>query len=623
MLNEPMKGIQNLCACVLLLPPPLAGIDREHGKCAHRNLLCIYKLSLALLAMSLLLPVMAYAQGYPPFYGPGWSVQCLSTGSSNGVTWNSQQAIAPPSGYVGGYSCNGYPRLSGISGTITPVLVWTPMAPGQMPPKGMVYVQVESVAYTAGLDGQPVYVSDGFTEDTPRPYSNGGEECTGTHEYGIQIDGTKTTIPLAPITVASEGSDIAFDEAAIRASIVGLSKSIRITRPENTYVAYDILGNLLPGFIKPDHYDLTSPYTLHSGAWTGFGDSRFNDGAGYISPTEDYHAVFWGNPWEPNSQDYLYAKPPAQVAPYIDRIFNWSDSSSGCSTSSSYSNANDMPVPDFGPTRPVNFYPFTTVSNGVGKGLLYQDPIAQILNAPAPTTSEVTWNLNDIDTLTSTDTYGFDDTATFNTTFHVSKEPIPGAPPHRPADAWEDPWHLDSSVGFGITPVGARQLTSQYSLITESVPVSLGFSVNCAYFSASVGGTYNLNAVAVNPLNVTALASQVPGYEFVVYSRPVEEVTFQDYKHYEAAGRHILGINPVTGAEYPHRVKEITPTGAMEAVVVVFNTYDPLEPLIQYNPPLSYSTEIENFQDDPGSAPNLQAIDTANDWAGTIPPGGP
>ncbi len=178
-------------------------------------------------------------------------------------------------------------------------------------------------------------------------------------------------------------------------------------------------------------------------------------------------------------------------------------------------------------------------------------------------------------------------------------------------------------MGFGQTPVGARQLTSQYSLITESFPVSIGFSVNCPFFSASIGGTYNLNAVAVNPLNVTALASQVPGYDFVVYSRPVEMVTFQDYKHYEAAGRHILGINPVTGAEYPHRVKEITPTGAMEAVVVVFKTYNPVNPSFSLSPPPTYSTEIENYQDDPAAAPSLQAIDTVNDWAGTIAPGGP
>ncbi len=109
----------------------------------------------------------------------------------------------------------------------------------------------------------------------------------------------------------------------------------------------------------------------------------------------------------------------------------------------------------------------------------------------------------------------------------------------------------------------------------------------------------------------------------MVYSRPVELVTFQDYKHYEASGRHILGINPVTGAEYPHRLKEITPTGAMEAVVVVYKVSNPEDPLIALVPPPTYSTEIENFQTDPGAAPNLQAIDSAKDWAGTIPPGGP
>ncbi len=495
------------------------------------------------------------------------------------------------------------------------------MAPGQMPPKGMVYVQIQSIAYTAGLDGQAVYVSDGFSEDSPRPYANGGEECTGTHEYGIQIDGTKTSIPLTPITVASEGSDIAFDEAAIRASIVIPSKSIRIRRPENTYTAYDTQGNLLPGFIKPDHYDLTSPYTLHSGAWTGYGDSRFYIPT-YIPQIEYYHPVFWGDPWDPNSQDYSYAQPPAQVAPFIDRIFKWTDTSSGYSTSSSYDNANDMLVPDFELIRPENVYPYVEDSRG-DISITYSDPIAQILNAPAPENSAVTWNLNDIDTLTPTDTYGFDDTATFNIKYHVAREPISGAPPPRAAHAWEDPWRLDSSVGFGQTPVGARQLTSQYSLITESVPVSIGFSVNCPFFSASVGGTYNLNAVAVNPLNVTALASQVPGYDFVVYSRPVEMVTFQDYKHYEAAGRHILGINPVTGAEYPHRVKEITPTGAMEAVVVVYQVYDKNDPGLDFKAPPSYPTEIENYQTNPGAAPNLQAIDGAKDWAGTIPPGGP
>lgn len=245
------------------------------------------------------------------------------------------------------------------------------------------------------------------------------------------------------------------------------------------------------------------------------------------------------------------------------------------------------------------------------------------MNAPAPVNSEVTWNLNDIDTLTSTDIYGFDDTAAFNTTFHVSKEPIPGAPPHRAADARDDPWKLDTSIGFRSIPVVAGHLTSQYSLITESVPVSISIGVNCPYAGASVGGTYNLNAVAVDPVNVTALPSQVQDYSFEVYSRPVEDVTFQDYKHYEPAGRHILGINPVTGVEYPHRFKEIAPLGGMEAVVVVFETYNTNAPGFPKNPPPSYPTEIENFQDDPGAAPNLQAIDTANDWAGTIPPGGP
>ncbi len=121
------------------------------------------------------------------------------------------------------------------------------------------------------------------------------------------------------------------------------------------------------------------------------------------------------------------------------------------------------------------------------------------------------------------------------------------------------------------TPVVAGQLTSRYGQITESFPVSIGFSVNCEAVGFSAGGTWNIGPSLVSPVNATALPSQEEYDEFVVYTRPTEAVEFQDYKHYEAAGRHILGIDSVTGAEYPHRLKEIAPhTGAVEAVVVVF-----------------------------------------------------
>ncbi len=110
--------------CHTTSAPPRQG--RLGLNCSERGFHTLFTTTNVLfvsLAMTVLLPVLAGAQGYPPFYGPGWSVQCLSSGNSNGVAWNSQQAMTPPSGYVGGYSCNGFPRLTGISGTITPVLV--------------------------------------------------------------------------------------------------------------------------------------------------------------------------------------------------------------------------------------------------------------------------------------------------------------------------------------------------------------------------------------------------------------------------------------------------------------------------------------------------------------------
>ena len=481
---------------------------------------------------------------YPPYSWP--SVVTPTYDQSNYVYFD-QFAIYP----FGQYNYN--QTLSGLAvddtGSITPVLTWTPAVAGDTtPPPDKVFLQVTPDANASAYGNTGWYfpgveyeAADGFG-DAP-VFGGYSWNSSGSHLIEVPNPGQSTTVRLPSVSLHAHGTYPAnspYDEIAASVGVTVQQapppKSILISRHENSGAN-----------IEADR----EFFDDNSGEWTGYGDSVFSndvygsdiagEAGGLVGGADpgwdEWDAGFAGAPWP--SEDTMFQDGEFSDTNGIwDRQWHWyaEDGSTQLPTALGSDAGTTYAINPFIPhIRPHVDWPWNS------DGYIPHDMLDEMTspNAPAAQGRRINLHLTDQDLIGSNPQYNFDHHANFGITYHnryelLDKQPTTDVP------VAENPWKLlQVSTGTLISPNNTNVFVPgivnlwnpqvYYNSDNNWNITVTTFYMNFSAGQSSGGGLY----MPITPRSVPA------GDVGVVYYRPHLIRNPFTYRWYTAAGRKI------------------------------------------------------------------------------------